>query len=289
MGQHDRRCQLFFSHVSMVCDFLREIIGEDWMELIDFASAERVNASFVSEKRRNRESDIIWKLRRRDTSDWVYAFVLLELPSRPDHYMPVRLMTFKDTHYDALLAEGLLAVEPDVPWRELVQEPMYGGKGFRKKESSLVADLFSLEPSRSWEAARVGVARLQEHVGREEPRVRYAYQNWLEEVILPRMGEDAYEIPKHLTLEEFESIIDERIAFWTEQLREESWQQDLQEGLQQGRQEGEAKALLRLLEKRFGPVDQGTRDRIVKADADLLLEWFDRFPTAESLTDVFRS
>jgi len=69
LGQHDLSYRLFFSHVRMVCDLLREMVGEAWVELIDFASAERVNASFVSAKRRNRESDIIWKFRRRDTGD----------------------------------------------------------------------------------------------------------------------------------------------------------------------------------------------------------------------------
>ena len=70
-------------------------------------------------------------------------------------------------------------------------------------------------------------------------------------------------------------MLAERIDSWNERLREE------------GRQEGEAKALLRLLEKRFGPVDQVTHDRIAAADADLLLEWIDRSLTAESLAAVF--
>jgi hypothetical protein len=191
--------------------------------------------------------------------------VLLDLPSRPDRYLPVRMMTSRDSHYEVLIGEGLLEVEPDGPWLE--------------ENESLVAALLRLEPSRSWEAARVGVARLKEHVGREEARVRYAYENFLEEVILPRMGEDASEIPKRLSPEEFESIIAERIGFWNEHLQEEEWRQ--------GVQEGEATALLRLLERRFGLLDQGTRDRIADADADLLMKWIDSFPAAESLTDVF--
>jgi len=74
-------------------------------------------------------------------------------------------------------------------------------------------------------------------------------------------------------------MLAERIDTWNQQLREES--------LQQGEQKGEAKALLLLLEKRFGAVDQGTRDRITKADSDLLLGWIDRFATATRLADVF--
>jgi uncharacterized protein DUF4351 len=109
----------------------------------------------------------------------------------------------------------------------------------------------------------------------EEPELRRAFEGWLAEVILPRLEATKDEIPERLTLEELEPMLAERIDSWNEQVREE------------GRQEGEAKALLRLLEKRFGPVDQITRDRIAAADADLLLEWIDHFPTAESLADVF--
>ncbi|MBW8874307.1 MAG: hypothetical protein JF614_05040 [Acidobacteria bacterium] len=52
MGQHDLSYRLFFSHVRMVCDLLREIVGEAWVELIDFGSAERVGVG----KRRASES-----------------------------------------------------------------------------------------------------------------------------------------------------------------------------------------------------------------------------------------
>ena len=108
LGQHDLSYRLFFSHVRMVRDLLRDIVGEAWVELIDFSSAERVNASFVSKKRKNRESDVIWKLRRRDTGDPIYVYVLLEFQSRPDRYMPVRLMTYTGLFYESLIAGSQL-------------------------------------------------------------------------------------------------------------------------------------------------------------------------------------
>jgi hypothetical protein len=173
---------------------------------------------------------------------------------------------------------------------KLIHEAAYDVEALGEKKSP-VADLFRLERSAGWGDVLVGVARLQEHVRPEEPELRRAFEGWLEEVILPRLGATPDEIPKRLTLEELEPMLAERIDSWNEQLREDSLQQGLQKGLQQGRQEGrqegEAKALLRLLEKRFGPVDQDARDRIAAADADLLLEWIDRFSTAESLADVF--
>jgi putative YhgA-like transposase len=127
LGQHDLSYRLFFSHARMVCDLLREMIGEDWVKLMDFASAERVNASFVSEKRRNRESDVIWKFRRRDTGDPVYVYVLLEFQSRPDRYMPVRLMTYKGLFYEALIAEGRLPPSGLLP--QVIPIVVYNGAG----------------------------------------------------------------------------------------------------------------------------------------------------------------
>ena len=207
MGRHDSSYRLLFSHVRMICDLLRLILGEAWVSRLDLTSAENVPSSFTSRGRKKRESDVIWKFRRR----------------------------------------------------------------------------FRLERSQSWEAVFIEVGRLRKHVGLDEPELRRAFAGWLREMIFPRLGMAPNEIPQGLTLEEFEPMLAERIDSWNEQ----QLQKGRQQGLQQGRQEGEAKALLRLLEKRFGPVDQVTRDRIAAADADILLEWIGRLATAESLGDVF--
>lgn len=312
MGQHDISYRLFFSHARMVCDLLREMVGESWVDLIDFASAERVNASFVSEKRKNRESDIIWQFRRRDTGEPVYVYVLLEFQSRPDRYMPVRLMTYMGLFFESLIAEGRLpasgllplvipivvyngtgpwwptlelselierldpSAEPYVPrlLHKLVHAAAYDLEELSQKESP-VADLFRLERSRNWADVLVGVSSVREHVRPDELELRRVFESFLTGVILPRLGIAPAEIPARLTLEEFEPMLAESIDAWNQQLRE------------QGMQQGEAKALLLLLEKRFGAVDPGTRDRITKADSDALLGWLDRFATATRLADVF--
>lgn len=68
----------------MIQDLLREIVGEQWVERIDLGSGELVDASFVSPKHENRESDVIWQFRRKDGGEPVYVYILLELQSRPD-------------------------------------------------------------------------------------------------------------------------------------------------------------------------------------------------------------
>ena len=55
----------------------------------------------------------------------------------------------------------------------------------------------------------------------------------------------------------------------------------------QGRKEGESAMLLLLLERRFGPLDEHTRQRVASADAEKLLEWGKNFVDAKTLQDVF--
>ena len=82
---------------------------------------------------------------------------------------------------------------------------------------------------------------------------------------------------------------------WIEQGRKQGIQQGIQQGIeqgiqrgiQQGQTEGEAALLLRLLERRFGPLSPRHRARIESADAETLLVWGDRVLTAQSVDEVF--
>jgi hypothetical protein len=320
LGQHDSSYRLFFSNARMVRDLLREILGEAWVALIDLASAERVHSSFTSKGRKNRESDVIWKFRRKDSDEPVYVYILLEFQSRPDRYMSVRAMTYMGLFYESLIAEGRLPPSGKLPL--VIPIVIYNGIGpwgpalelselierldpsaeqyvprlryrlihesqvpleLLEASDSPVADLFRLERSKAWNDIALAVPRLREHVRPEDEPLRLAFESWLRGVLLPRLVIPPDELPARLTLEDIETMLAERIDEWNRQLEERG----VQKGRQEGRQEGEAKALLRLLEKKLGHLDQEARDRISKADADLLLEWIDRAVTATSLSDVF--
>ena len=114
MGQHDLSYRLFFTHRRMVQDLLQKIVDEPWAELIDFDSGERVSSSYVSDEHEKRESDIVWKFRRKDGEEPAELYVLIELQSRPDPSMPVRF-----TVYSGLLYQTLLADLPPAAWRKL--------------------------------------------------------------------------------------------------------------------------------------------------------------------------
>jgi hypothetical protein len=61
------------------------------------------------------------------------------------------------------------------------------------------------------------------------------------------------------------------------------------EGKAQGRVEGQGRALLRVLEKRFGKVSARLRERIATADVASIEAWFERALDAHDLNSVFES
>lgn len=82
---------------------------------LELSSAKRVNASFVSEGLKNRESDIIWEFRLRESGEPAYVYILLEFQSRPDRYMPVRLMTYMGLFFQTLIAGSHLPASGLLP------------------------------------------------------------------------------------------------------------------------------------------------------------------------------
>jgi predicted transposase/invertase (TIGR01784 family) len=300
----------------MIQDLLREIVGERWVDRIDFDSGERVNASFVSARHEHRESDVIWKFRQ-DGDEPVYVYILMEFQSRPDPSMPVRLMGYESLFYQSLIASQSMAawrklplVIPVVvynggePWNvptdlgsligdldpsaeiyrpqlryRLVDEAAYPREELAALNSP-VADLFRIEKSRDWLEVRSSVHRLRQTIPPSEASLRQAFETWLQKVILPRFGVSQEEASAVLTLEELETMLAESIDRWNREIREE--------GRQEGRQEGEARMLLRLLRLKFGPLALEIEERVRSTDADRLLEWSERVLAAERLVDVFR-
>jgi hypothetical protein len=58
-------------------------------------------------------------------------------------------------------------------------------------------------------------------------------------------------------------------------------------GRVEGEAKGEAKALIRLAVRRFGPMPGDVRDRIMSADATTIENWLDRLMDAPTLDAMF--
>jgi prophage antirepressor-like protein len=313
VGQHDLSYRLFFAHRRMIQDLLREIVGERWVERIDLGSGERVDASFISPKHENRESDIIWKFRRNDGAQPVYVYILLEFQSRPDPSMPIRLMGYESLFYQSLMASlpaaGWRKLPPVIPvvvynglepWNvatdlgsligeldpsaeiyrpqlryRLVDESTFDG-GDLAALNSPVADLFRIEKSDEWLEVRESVRRLRQSLPPAEADLRQAFETWLKKVVMPRLGLSQEEVSAAATLEEVDTMLAEKIDRWNQELREKSLQ------------EGEARIVLQLLRLKFGVLAPDIEEQVRSADADRLLGWSERILTAEHLQDVFQ-
>ena len=67
--EHDNSYKLLFSHVRMVKDLLQGFVHEAWVPQGDFTTLERVGGSYVSDDLRDREDDIVWRVRWR--TEWL--------------------------------------------------------------------------------------------------------------------------------------------------------------------------------------------------------------------------
>jgi predicted transposase YdaD len=89
---HDNSYKLLFSHPEMVRDLLLGFINEPWLNELDLSTLEKTSGSYVADDLRDREDDIIWRVRFNDR--WLYLYLLLEFQATIDNWMPVRILTY---------------------------------------------------------------------------------------------------------------------------------------------------------------------------------------------------
>jgi hypothetical protein len=122
--EHDKGFRDLLSNASVFVSLLRTFVKESWTALVKPELLEQVHSSFILSTFEKREADIIYKMKRetplektgRLTVD-VYFYCLLELQSRVDFSMPLRLLI-----YMISLWIDLLKNTPEKEWRK---------KGFR--------------------------------------------------------------------------------------------------------------------------------------------------------------
>jgi Uncharacterized conserved protein len=111
--QHDNSYKLLFSHPQMVKDLLIGFVKEAWVEQLDFSTLEKVSGSYVSDELRDREDDIIWRVRWGE--DWLYVYLLLEFQSSIDKYMAVRVMSYLGLLYQDLVRQKTFTPNGKLP------------------------------------------------------------------------------------------------------------------------------------------------------------------------------
>lgn len=277
------------------------------MERLDLSTLERVGSSFISGDLRERRSDVIWKVRwRGEAKGGVYLYVLLELQSTSYTFMAVRLLTYVGLLLEEIIhreklrpGDRLPAVLPLVlyngkrPWQapldlaSLFEEVPDSLRKYLPRlrylmldENRLNLDLPDLAGNRVASLFRIETCEEVEKIPRltrdlaallpspEEPELRQTIGEWLAHVL--RRIAPGVTIPDVINLEDT-SMLEENLLDWGEKKRTE----------------GKREMLLRLLERRFGPVPEAVRHKVEEIRSDRRLERLaDKILTAGSLREM---
>jgi hypothetical protein len=310
---YDALYHRLFSHPGVVAQLLRGFVAGPWLDDLDLDGMERLNSTFHAETGEHRRGDMIWRIPRRTGED-SYLVLLLEFQSTSDRYMALRLLHYAVLLWQLLVREGRLGSAGKLP--PLLPVVIYNGDA-RWGAAVAVRDLVGLpEVSALWRwqpdlryhlidagafdgndlAARDGLPALWFRLETaadpaavaavvddllawlaghpDYAATRAVFADFLA-VMTPSFGA---KIPIPEEWLEMQSRLWERAKVWTEEWR--------QEGLHEGVQRGEATLLLRLLERRFGPLPDWAADRVRAADIATLEEWGLRMLDAASLNDV---
>lgn len=101
---YDKAYKDLFSHPKMVKDLMEGFVGEDFVKDINFDELEKVNVTFIAESYKEREEDLVVKLRFKEQE--VYLYILISLQSSPDKFMALRSLTYTLLFYQDLIKQG---------------------------------------------------------------------------------------------------------------------------------------------------------------------------------------
>lgn len=318
MPRHDSSYKLLFSHRDMVRDLLAGFIHEPWLDEIDLDSLEKVCGSYVTDDLRDREDDIVWRVRFKDR--WLYLYILLEFQSTVDPFMSVRMLTYLGLLYQDIIKQGLLTKREKLPpvlpvvlyngktrWHaateisRLIEPPPDGLRDYTPQMKYLLLDegaidesgpwalknlaaaLFRLEKTKNPEKLNEALTALIDWLGAsEQAEIRRAFTVWIKRVLLPGHFPGVI-LPELGDILEIKTMLAETVIEWTKE-----WKlQGIQEGMQQGMQQGETALFERLLAKRFGSLPDEIRVRIKNTNTEQLEIWAERLLDATTLAAVF--
>ncbi len=284
MGKHDHSYKHLFMHKRMVKDLITGFIREPWVRRLDFSTLERCNGSYVSDDLREREDDMVWRVRW--GRKWVYVYVLLEFQSTVDWFMAIRVMAYIYLLYQDLIkskkvkkGQKLPIVLPivlyngDKDWTAPVRvqdliESVQGDlarfrkpleyllleeRRFSKSElragPNLVSLLFRLEQSAdAGEICQVLDEFTPWLEATEIEDVKRSFLLWIKRVVLADKPDDD-QSQKELSLQEVQTMLAERLKKRDQQLVARARRKALAEGKKKGIEKGIKKGIEKGIEK----------------------------------------
>ena len=309
---HDSSYKFLFSNPELVRDLIMGFIPDEWLQSLDYSTLEKVPGSYISDDFKQREDDIVWKVKV--GGDWVYLYLLMEFQSSVDKYMALRMMVYIGLLYQDLIKRGEVLEDGRLPpilpivlyngsqkWTAatniselipvvpglvsqftpslhylLIDENNYTDSELASLHN-LVAAVFRLEHASSPSAVSELTQLLTDWLS-DRPDLRRMFALWIRATLM-RKQEYGIVMPQVDDLQEIRVMLADKVEEWAKAY--------IAEGKQEGLQQGEVLALQRLLAKRFGVIPADTIALIANAPVVDIERWLDRVIDAKQLSDVF--
>jgi hypothetical protein len=321
MQDHDSLYHRLFSHPAMVTELLLGFIDPALLQGLDIAAMQRVNARLHAPRGTRRDGDVVWRIPVRTGGD-AYLLLMLEFQSRTDRWMALRAMVYAGLLWQHAVRENRLMPDGrlppvlpvviyngDPPWAapldlaDLVSlppgSPLWQWQPTARyrildegrfpeadlaERDNLAALLFRLEHARAMADVPPLVAEViawfRRHQGHDS--LERLFGTLAKRVVEVALGPSvSVEIEENL--QGINTMLATRAAGWFEQVKQDGLREGLQQGIREGRQAGQAAMLLRLAERRFGPLPADARARIEAAALPELEAWSLRILDAPDL------
>ncbi|MBO6939764.1 MAG: Rpn family recombination-promoting nuclease/putative transposase [Deltaproteobacteria bacterium] len=321
---HDRLFRRTFSNPVHAVEELRAVLPAGLVSGLDLAQLELVNgATYVDEALAERQVDLLYSVPITGADSSALVYVLFEHQSSVDSRMPARLLVYMARIWDQWMREhptGLLPpVNPVVlhhsssGWTgstrfiDRVAVPPALRAALERHLPDfvfLLDDLTRLSEAELHARATTAALRLTlsaMRLGRDgQPAELARWASLLLETLTEPDGLRAFEsLLRYLVAVREDDFVDalvkatndaevETIAMtYKERLIEQGRAEGEARGRAKGRAEGVRELLSKLLQLKFGPLDEATAERLAAADLELLELWSERVLTAERLAAVF--
>ena len=323
--KHDETYKFIFSQRAAVEELVRNFVGEDLADELDFDTLEALPTDRISGGLVQRQVDLLWKIRFRGS--WLYLLILLEFQSESDYFMALRILTYICLTYEELVRRRELKAGDKLP--PVLPVTIYNGQA-RWRASTDISELIARVPTplaRYLPRAQFLLLDLQ-RIGAQNPpstdlvtslgkmerepspenlrrvmrdltgrfrgtgfaELRKALFSWV------AGAAEAWQIPKEelakmQTLTEDETMY-ERVREMREQVRRDGIQKGLEQGLEEGLERGraEGRALVgRLATRKFGAQTAEQLSRVLDdmADPEQLAQVADAIMDCDSDAELF--
>ncbi|MBF0498152.1 MAG: Rpn family recombination-promoting nuclease/putative transposase [Deltaproteobacteria bacterium] len=293
---HDRFFKEVFSGRDVAQDFLRHYLPMPVLDLLDLSTLEAMKDSFVDEQLRAHFSDLVYRISMKLPQP-AYVCLLLEHKSYPDRQVPVQLL-----RYMAQIWGHVFDQQPGIKYLPVIIPLVFYHGAARWSESHNLGSLFDINPTLAphfpdyrYLLFDLSTMTDEEIRGAAKTRMTLLVQKYFfDDKLLDKLGElsciskelpadgnrDKYlrSVAQYLlgtdkiTRKDLENFLDQAtdgrggdiMPTIAETIFDEGLQQGLQQGLQRGVLQEAQKAVIEVLEARFGAIPRAAADVVAE-------------------------